>query len=169
MISHGFKCSDLNNFEKVYNLPINIFELNFYQEQNKWKHKLIPIEISKKESDRFVDFLIYKTHYVLFKKLNVFLGEQACRYICKRCLNSYTSKNMIIKHKQQCLLKEITSIKTSPKSHLNWKNLFNRNPLYFRMYAGFEADNENDNSSIGNKTSNVCKQNPVYNGFRLDM
>ena len=59
-------------FGKLYNLSINIFELSFHQEQNKWKHKLIPIEMSKKESDRVVDFLIYKTNYVLFKKLNVF-------------------------------------------------------------------------------------------------
>ena len=35
-------------FEKQKNLSFDIFELNFYQEQSKWKHKLIPIEISKK-------------------------------------------------------------------------------------------------------------------------
>ena len=30
-----------------------MFELNFYQDQNKWKYSLIPIEISKiDESDR---------------------------------------------------------------------------------------------------------------------
>ena len=74
---------------------------------------------------------------------------------------------MIIKHKQQCLLKETTSIKTSPESHLNWKNHFHQNPLYFGMYAGIEADNENDNSSTGNKTNSICKQNPVCNAYRI--
>ena len=44
--SNGFKCSDMHRFEKLNTLSINIFELNFYQEQNKWKHELIPIEIS---------------------------------------------------------------------------------------------------------------------------
>ena len=34
------------------------------------------------------------------------------------------------------------------------KKHFHKNPLYFRIYADFEADNEKDNSSIGNKTSN---------------
>ena len=68
----GFRCSDVQRFEKPKNLCINIFELNFYQDQNKWKHNLIPIEISKNETDRVVDLLIYKNHYALIKQLNVF-------------------------------------------------------------------------------------------------
>ena len=47
--SNGFKCSDVHIFEKLNNLSINIFELNFYQDQNKWKHNLIPIEISEND------------------------------------------------------------------------------------------------------------------------
>ena len=39
------------------------------------------------------------------------------------------------------------------------------NPLYFRIIADFEADNEIDNSNIGNKTTNTHKQNPVLNGY----
>ena len=45
--SNGFKSSDMHIFEKLKTLSINIFELNFYQEQNNWKRKLIPIETSK--------------------------------------------------------------------------------------------------------------------------
>ena len=42
--TNGFKCSDVKNFlKKINNLSINIFELCFYQDDNKiWKHKLIP-------------------------------------------------------------------------------------------------------------------------------
>ena len=56
-------------------MSINLFELNFYQDQNKWRHKLIPIEVSKNESDKVIDLMIYKNHYVLIKKLDVFLGD----------------------------------------------------------------------------------------------
>ena len=63
--------SDLHRFEEINNLSINIFELYFYQDQNKLKHKIFPIEISRNESDRIVDFFIYKNHYVLEKKLKV--------------------------------------------------------------------------------------------------
>ena len=46
--SKGFKCSDVRKFDELNNLSVNIFELIFYQDQNKWRHNLIPIEISKK-------------------------------------------------------------------------------------------------------------------------
>ena len=39
--------------------------------------------------------------------------------------------------------------------------------LYFRIYADLEADNEKDNSNIGNKTTNIYKQNPVLNGYHI--
>ena len=37
--------------------------------------KLISIEVSKKESDSFIDLLFYKNHNALIKKLNEFLGD----------------------------------------------------------------------------------------------
>ena len=67
--TNGFKCSDVPKFEKLNNLSINIFELRLYQDQNKWKHKLTPIEISENKSDRVVDSLFYKNHYVLIKNI----------------------------------------------------------------------------------------------------
>ena len=60
--SDGFRCSDVHRFNELNNLSVNIFELNFYQDENKWKHNVIPIEISKNKSDRVVDLLIYKDH-----------------------------------------------------------------------------------------------------------
>ena len=74
---------------------------------------------------------------------------------------------MLMKHKQKCGVDNITTTKTSNESHLHWKNHFHKNPLYFRIYADFEADNEKDNSSIGSKTTNFYKQNPILNGYRI--
>ena len=114
---NGFKCSDVHKFEKLNSLSLNIIELNFYQDKNKWKHKLYPIEISKKdESDRVVDLLFYQYHYALIKNLNVFLGDH--HFICRRCLFSDTSENMLIIQKPKCENNEITTIRTSPESHL---------------------------------------------------
>ena len=47
------------------------------------------------------------------------------------------------------------------------EKLFHKNPLYFRTIADFEADNEIDGSSFGNKTTNTYKQNPVLNGYYI--
>ena len=63
---------------------------------------------------------------------------------------------------------DITTIRTSSESHIYWKEHFHKNPLYFRIYADFEAVNESDNSSIGNKTTNIHKQNPVLNGYHIE-
>ena len=165
--SRGFRCCDVHKFNELNKLSVNIFETNFYQDQNQWKHKLIPIEVSKNNSDRVIDLGIYKNHYVLIKKLDVFLGDHNKKYICRRCLSSYTSENMLMKHKQKCGEDNITTIKTSNESHLHWKKHFHKNPLYFRIYADFEADNEKDNSIVGNKTTNIYKQNPVLNGYHI--
>ena len=48
--TEGFKCSDVYKFEKLNKLSFNINELKFYPDDNKWKHKLIPLEISKNDS-----------------------------------------------------------------------------------------------------------------------
>ena len=166
--TNGFKWSDVHKFNELKNnLSVNIFELNFYQDQNQWKHKLIPIEISKNDSDRVIDLAIYKNHYVLIKKLDVFLGDHNKKYICRHCLSSYNSENTLMKHKQRCGDDNLTTIKTSNESHLYWKKHFHKNPLYFSIYADFEADNEKDNSIIGNKTTNIYKQNPVLNGYHI--
>ena len=120
--TNGFKSSDLYIFEKLNNLSINKFELSFYQDENKWKHKIISIETSKNESEKVIDLLIYKNNYVLIKK-TIFLGKHNSKFVCRRCLSSYSSQNVLIKHKQRCNQQEITSIKTSNESHLDWKTL----------------------------------------------
>ena len=165
--SRGFKCIDVHKFNETNNLSVNVFELVFYPDQNQWKHKLIPIEISKNDSAGVIDLAIYKNHYVLIKKLNTFLGDHNKKFICRRCLCSYTSENMLIKHKPKCENNDITTIKTSNIPHLHREKLFHKNPLYFRIYADFEADNEKDNSIVGNKTINIYKQNPVLNGYHI--
>ena len=44
---------------------------------------------------------------------------------------------------------------------------FHKNPLYFRIYADFEADNEIDISNKENKATNIFKQNPVCCGYYI--
>ena len=66
--TNGFNCSGVHRFNEINNLSVNIYELIFYQDGDKWKHNLIPIEISKNESDKVIDLLIYKKHYALIKK-----------------------------------------------------------------------------------------------------
>ena len=73
--TNGFRCSDVHNFNEINILSKNMFELNFYRDQNKWKPEITPIEVSKNDSDKVLDLANYRNHYVLIKKLNVFLGH----------------------------------------------------------------------------------------------
>ena len=117
--SNGFKCGDMHIFEILNTLPINIYELNFYHDDKRWKHKLIPIEISKGNTVyRVVDFLIYKNFYVLIKKLNVFVRKEVNKSICRRCLNSLPNHDVLNNHMQKYGQQEITCIKTSKESHI---------------------------------------------------
>ena len=165
--TNGIKCSDVHKFDELNNLSVNIYELNFYQDGEKWKHSLIPIEISKIESDKVIDLLIYKNHFSLIKKLHVFLGNHNKSFICRRCLNSYTCENALTNHKEKCRDDNICTLRTSNESHLSWKKHFHKNPLSFRIIADFQAKYEKDNSKIGNKTTNIYKQNPVLNGYYI--
>ena len=74
---------------------------------------------------------------------------------------------MLILHKPKCENIDITTIITSKESHLSWKKHFHKNPLLFRIYADFKADNQKDTSSVGNKTTNFYKQTPVLNGYHI--
>ena len=129
--------------------------MNFHQDQNKWKHNLLPIEIGKNEQDRVIDLLMYKNHYVLIKNLHVVLRNHNKNFICGRCLNLYTSEQMFLTHKPKGENYERFTIRISSESHLHWKCHFRKKPKFSRIGADFEADNEIDISSIGNKTTNI--------------
>ena len=100
--TNGFKCSDVHKFNEINNLSVNIYDLNFYQDGDKWKHNLIPREISKNESNKVFGLLVYKNHYALIKKVHVFLGIHNKSFIYRRCLNSYTCENAMINHTEKC-------------------------------------------------------------------
>ena len=55
--SNGFEYTHVHILKKLNNISINIVELSFCQDQNKWKHEVIPFENSKNESKkvRFID------------------------------------------------------------------------------------------------------------------
>ena len=63
---------------------------------------------------------------------------------------------MLLKHKRKCGDDNMTTIKTSNESHLFWKKHFHKNPVFFRIYADFEAT-----------TTNIYKQKPILNGYHI--
>ena len=74
---------------------------------------------------------------------------------------------MLMLQEQKCGDDNKTTIKTSNELHLDWKKHFHRNSINLVIYADFEAVNEKGISSIGKKTTNTYKQNPVINGYHI--
>ena len=161
--TNGFTFSDVHSLNELNFLSKNIYEKKFYQDGDNWKHILIPIEISKNESDNVIDLLIYKSHYAIITKLHVCLGNHKKRFVCRQGLISYTNEKALINHKETCG-DNICAIRTSNESHLYCKKHFHKKLIYFRIIADFEADIEIENSSVVNKTTIIYKQNPVLNG-----
>ena len=92
--------------------------------------------------------------------MKVILGDHHENFICRRRFNSYTNENDSTNHKEKCGHDILCTLRTSSDSHLYWKKLFD-----FRIIADVEAANEIDDSSLGDKTTNIYKQNPVLNGY----
>ena len=130
---------------------LNVYGFNFYQDGSNWKLNLIPIKISKIESDKVIDLILYKNHYALIKKCHVILGNRNKRFVCRQCVNFYRNENTLINHKEKCDDDNICTIKTSSDSYLYCNKHFHKNPLYFRFIVDFEADNGSDVSSTGNQ------------------
>ena len=85
--------------------------------------------------------------------------------VYRRCLGSSLSQNDLIKHKQKCEQRELTSIKVSNESHIFWIKYFHNDALYFSTYVDVKADNESIISNMGSKTSEFSKQDVLCNGY----
>ena len=83
------KCNNIHKIEEKNTVFKILIESKFCQDQNKWKHKLIPIEVNKNISDKVVDPLIFKNTYSLIKMLHMFLVKYESKFGCRRCLSSY--------------------------------------------------------------------------------
>ena len=99
--------------------------------------------------------------------MHIFIGNSNCKLICRRCLRCFEHEHVLMKHKDRCEQQDFTAIKLSSYKHLNWKKHYQKVPLYFRIYADFECNNETDNSIIGLHTTNIYKQKPVCNGYYI--
>ena len=136
-------------------------------EGEKWKHKLVPVENNSSKNDTEIDLMIYKNHYVLIKKLHIFICNPKRKFISRRCLSCFEHELVLKKHTERREQQDFTAIRLFSDKHLSWKKHYQKVPLYFRKNADFECNNEIDNSTMGEKTTNIYKQNPVCNGYYI--
>ena len=164
--TNGMKITDIPKFENLNNeLSINVFE---YSTEDDNDYKLVPLYISKNiENRRIVDLILYKNHYILLKKLHVFIGKHDNSYVCRSCLSSYTVESKLITHEKLCANKDKSVYIPAKESHVIWNKYYQKMPIYSIIIADFEARNEpiNNQDNVVSKTIDVCKQIPSCNGL----
>ena len=164
--TNGMRITDIDKFENLNNhLSINVFEYSTDEDND---YKLVPLYIFKNiENRRIIDLILYKNHYILLKKLHVFIGKHDNNYVCRNCLSSYIVQSELITHKRLCGNKNKSVYIPSKETHIKWDKYYQKMPIYSFIIAHFAARNKpiiNQDHDIS-KTIDICKQIPSCNGF----
>lgn len=190
-LSFPIKITDINKFEKLNNLSINVFTLDYDSETK--KNKVVgPLYFTKDRKARHVN-LLYITngvngHYCYIKNLSRLVSSQFLTkhnqiYFCDGCLLNFTSNENLKKHQENDCFHIRTKLPSENDTKKNWFNeLTPANQVYFNnyerklrlpfvVYADFEAflnpisgcSNNPSNSS----TSNIHKHEVYSFGYYI--
>ena len=129
-----------------------------------------PVYVSDQKFHNSMDLLLIsdenKSHYVYIKDFNRFMcNKTRCKnkkYFCKCCLQCFISGQVLIEHKENCLMingKQSVKLKSGP---ISFKNYFKQLPVPFRIYADFECLLKGVESSDKNNGSYTEKISRSY-------
>ena len=99
-----------------------------------------------------------KSHYVYIENFNRFMflktKNNIKKWICKNCLQCFTSKNILIKHKDCLSLNGVQSAEVE-QGIIEFQNYFKQIAVPFKIYAYFECNLENTEIYEGSYTKNI--------------
>ena len=143
MMEFPVKEKDFDKIEVQNNISINVFG---------YENKLVfPIYISNKKFEDSMDLLLLiednRSHYVYIKDFNRFMFHKTKnknkKWFCKNCLQCFSSENILIKHKKDCLsITGVQSVKVE-EGIIKFENYFKQLPVPFKIYADFECNFKN--------------------------
>ena len=133
---------DFSKIEVKNNICINVFG---------YENELVfPIYLSdqKFEDSKGLWLLIDndKSHYVYIKDFDRFMFHKTQnknkKWFCKSCLQCFSSRNVLTKHKDDCLsINGKQSVKLE-KGKIEFENYFKQVPVPFKIYTDFECNLE---------------------------
>ena len=94
-----------------------------------------------------MDFLLIldenKTHYVYIKDFNRLMfnktNNKDKKYFCRCCLQCFSSENILIEHKENCLVINGKENVKLGKGSISFKNYSKQLPVSFKIYADFDC------------------------------
>ena len=100
-----------------------------------------------------------KSHYVYIKDFDRFMFHKTKnknkKYFCKSCLQCFSSKNVLTKHKEVCLSINGAQSVRLEKGKIEFKNYFKQIPVSFKIYADFECNLKSVKSYEGSYSKNI--------------
>ena len=130
-----------------------------------YENKVVyPVYISDEKFSNSMDLLLIsdkvKSHYVYIKDFARFMfNKTKCKgkkYVCKNCLQCFSSENILSKHKEDCLVINGKQSVKLESGFISFKNYSKQIPVSFKIYANFECILETFDGDI------ECSSNSYY-------
>ena len=110
-----------------------------------------PIYVSDQTFKSSIDLLPLinddQSYYVYIKNFNTFMLHKTKnknkKWFCKSCLQCFSSENVSIKHKEDCLNINGQQLINLEKGAIEFKNYFKQLPVPFKMCADFKCNFKN--------------------------
>ena len=135
-----------------------------------YENKLVfPVYISDQTFKCLIDLLLLidddKSHYVYIEDFNTFMSHKTKdknkKWFCESFLQCFSSENVLIKHKEDCLTISCQQSINLEKGTIEFKNYFKQLPVPFKIYADFECNFKNVECYEGTYTKNIMNMFPV--------
>ena len=106
---------------------------------------VFPIYVSDKKFEDSIDLLLLidddKSHYIYIKDFNTFLFHKTKnknkKWFCRSCLQCFSSENVLINHKEDCLSINSKQSVNLEKRTIKFENYFKQLSVPFKIYADF--------------------------------
>ena len=129
---------DFDKIEVKNNICINVFG---------YENRLV-IFVSDTKFKDSIDLLLItsgdKSHCAYIKDSNGFMFHKTKnknkKYFCKSCLQCFNGKNVLKKHKEDCLSINGAQSTNVKNGTIEFKNYFKQIPAPFKIYADFECN-----------------------------
>ena len=107
------------------------------------KKMVYPVYLSNQSFNDSMDLLLISNHYVYIKDFNRLMFNKSKnkneKWFCKSCLQCFSSKKVLIKHKEDCLAVNGCQNVKLEKGFIEFKNFNRQIPVPFEIYADFEC------------------------------
>ena len=89
------------------------------------------------------------------------------KYICKSCLQCFSSENMLTEHKEICLSINGAKSVRLEKGTIEFKNYFKQIPVPFKIYADSESNLESVKNYEGSYSKKYQNHITCYFAYKL--